>query len=285
MNETNRIRPNTYWDYIQLDTLLSLQRPKTDYPDEKVFILYHQITELVFQLMLNELEQVVGMSLAKQGGQIKIKFQRLNEYTRLLIDSFEIMRKGMDFHDYNNFRKVLSPASGFQSVQFRRIELHCTSLYNLTSRSFKSSHLVPSDVSPEECFQNMYWQEAFAQGNEEKKSDTLELFENKYLDILMNEAKMLQQVNVYEQIVREQELPVDLVKALKKFDHFFNVKWPLTHYKTASHYLNSPETKAGTGGSDWGKYLLPQNQKRVFFPDLWSQDEMENWGKEGEDEK
>ncbi len=35
----------TYWDYIHLDTLLSLQTPKTHFPDEKVFILYHQITE------------------------------------------------------------------------------------------------------------------------------------------------------------------------------------------------------------------------------------------------
>ena len=34
----------TYWDYIQLDTLLTLQNPKTDYPDEQIFIMYHQIT-------------------------------------------------------------------------------------------------------------------------------------------------------------------------------------------------------------------------------------------------
>ncbi len=39
----------TYWDYIHLDTLLSLQNPKTDFPDEEIFIVYHQITELVFQ--------------------------------------------------------------------------------------------------------------------------------------------------------------------------------------------------------------------------------------------
>ena len=42
----------TYWDYIHLDTLLSLQNPKTGFPDEKVFIMYHQITELYFRLIL-----------------------------------------------------------------------------------------------------------------------------------------------------------------------------------------------------------------------------------------
>ena len=47
-----------YWDYISLDTLLSLQKPKTDFPDEKIFIIYHQITELYFNLSLSELEQI-----------------------------------------------------------------------------------------------------------------------------------------------------------------------------------------------------------------------------------
>ncbi|MEL6557844.1 MAG: tryptophan 2,3-dioxygenase, partial [Bacteroidota bacterium] len=43
----------TYWDYIHLDTLLSLQTPRTSFPDEKIFIVYHQITELYFQLILH----------------------------------------------------------------------------------------------------------------------------------------------------------------------------------------------------------------------------------------
>src|ERR1041385_2569151 len=47
-----------YWEYIHLDTLLSLQHPKTQFKDEKVFIIYHQITELYFNLILWELEQI-----------------------------------------------------------------------------------------------------------------------------------------------------------------------------------------------------------------------------------
>ena len=50
--------PLNYWDYTSLDTLLSLQRPKTDFPDEVVFIIYHQITELYFKLVLHEIEQI-----------------------------------------------------------------------------------------------------------------------------------------------------------------------------------------------------------------------------------
>ena len=43
----------SYWDYINLDTLLTLQVPKTDFPDENIFIIYHQITELYFKLIIN----------------------------------------------------------------------------------------------------------------------------------------------------------------------------------------------------------------------------------------
>src|ERR1051326_3183762 len=48
----------TYWDYIHLDTLLTLQTPKTSIHDEKIFILYHQITELYFKLCLTEIKQI-----------------------------------------------------------------------------------------------------------------------------------------------------------------------------------------------------------------------------------
>ena len=48
----------TYWDYIHLDTLLSLQNPRTAFPDEKIFIMYHQVTELYFKMILSECEQM-----------------------------------------------------------------------------------------------------------------------------------------------------------------------------------------------------------------------------------
>ena len=47
----------TYWDYINLDTLLSLQQPVPPFPDEQIFVIYHQITELYFKLSLLEIER------------------------------------------------------------------------------------------------------------------------------------------------------------------------------------------------------------------------------------
>ena len=59
----------TYWDYIDLDVLLTLQKPKTSFPDEMVFIVYHQITELYFKLSLHEMHQIShnGKKILKNG--------------------------------------------------------------------------------------------------------------------------------------------------------------------------------------------------------------------------
>jgi tryptophan 2,3-dioxygenase len=59
-----------------------------------------------------------------------------------------------------------------------------------------------------------------------------------------------------------------------------NVNWPLAHYKSAVRYLQKdPADIAATGGTNWQKYLPPRFQRRVFFPELWSPQELEEWGK------
>ena len=58
-----------------------------------------------------------------------------------------------------------------------------------------------------------------------------------------------------------------------------NITWVMAHYNTAVKYLNhGKEPEAATGGSDWAKYMLPKYQKRIFFPEVWSKEEIENWG-------
>ena len=73
----------TYWDYIQVDTLLTLQHPKTDFPDETIFIMYHQITELYFKLVLHELNQIAnnGPDILSNGNLVgwKDKFGSISE--------------------------------------------------------------------------------------------------------------------------------------------------------------------------------------------------------------
>ena len=142
-----------YWNYINLETLLSLQRPKTDFPDEKIFIIYHQITELYFKLCLIELEQINknGRNVLDTGEdlgwkkELKVelfieKMERLNRYLKNLIDSFDIMIQGMDKDQFLKFRMALLPSSGVQSVQYRMLEIRSTNLsqLNISSKDDKN---------------------------------------------------------------------------------------------------------------------------------------------------
>ena len=101
--------PLHYWNYTHVDTLLSLQHPKTDFPDEVVFIIYHQITELYFKLVLHEMEQIAnnGKKISPSGQnmgwnkKIDVNFfieriNRINRYFDALIQSFDIMVDGME---------------------------------------------------------------------------------------------------------------------------------------------------------------------------------------------
>ena len=71
---------------------------------------------------------------------------------------------------------------------------------------------------------------------------------------------------------------------MKALDNKINIKWTMTHYRTAEHYLESSgKPVAATGGSPWKKYMHPKYQKRIFFPELWSKEELDTWGYEHEE--
>ena len=72
----------------------------------------------------------------------------------------------------------------------------------------------------------------------------------------------------------------ELIPLLKEYDLNVNVRWPLMHYKSAVRYLHKrPEDIAATGGTNWQQFLPPKNKRIVFFPALWTEEELNNWGK------
>lgn len=273
-------RPINYWDYIQLDTLLTLQKPKTDFPDEPIFIMYHQVTELLLKLITHEIKQIVDNENIN-AVLFREKIERINRYAGVLTASFSVMREGMDYDQYNQFRLALAPASGFQSAQFRFIELYCTDLHLLVNTRVRAEVTDSSDF--EYLFENLYWKDGGIDHKTRKKTLTLQHFENKYLDALKAEAKKMKGKNILHRFLsldQDDENVKELKHALREFDHTYNVIWPLAHIKTAGYYLNSKgENKAATGGSEWQKYLHPSYQRRIFFPQLWTAAEIENWGK------
>lgn len=266
LNGLLQAKPITYWDYVETETLLSLQKPRTGFKDEEIFIMYHQVTELVLKMMLHEIKQLVFDSLSQEVWVDKLS--RLNRYTNMLITSFDVMRSGMSYDDYNVFRTTLAPASGFQSVQFRIIEIYCTRLINLIND--KGRERLPEKPTINQFFEHIYWKDAGHNRQTGKKSLTLTMFEEKYLKQLTDLANQMQGKTLEEQFLTLQNPSKELINALKSFDFMYNVQWPLVHLKTAAHYLDSKgENKAATGGSEWKKYLSPKFQQRVFFPTLW----------------
>lgn len=269
----------TYWDYIHLDTLLSLQNPKTPFPDEEIFIIYHQITELYFKLALHECTQIAEAEpLVAEFFTARLK--RINRYFGALTQSFEIMVDGMEKEQFLKFRMSLLPASGFQSGQYRMIEIHATDFINLVAKD-KREELRGATV--EDQFEYIYWKFGATELSTGKKTLTLKQFEKKYAQTFINLGKAAVNLNfyaLYQQFKASSKATAEMEHELRQLDINVNVNWPLSHYKSAVRYLNrEPEEIKATGGTNWQKYLPPRFQKRIFYPSLWSAEEIENWGK------
>ncbi|MCA6073390.1 tryptophan 2,3-dioxygenase family protein [Fulvivirga sedimenti] len=271
----------TYWDYIHLDTLLSLQNPKTGFKDEMIFIVYHQFTELYFKLILWEMNQVTSADPPLPGEEFVEKVRRINRYFEMLENSFDIMIEGMDRGQFLKFRMSLLPSSGFQSAQYRLIEFQATDVFNLLSAEARKK--ANSDDPVESLLQQIYWKEGSTELASGKKTLTLRQFEEKYMDEFIEEGNRLKAKNflqLYRKYYKDQDTAEEIKQELKKFDLFANVLWPLAHYKSAVKYLHKdPEDIAATGGTNWQRYLPPRFQRIIFFPEIWSREEQENWGK------
>ena len=269
----------TYWDYIHLDTLLSLQSPKTPIPDEEIFIMYHQITELYFKLALHECRQIAeheNLTTAFFTARVK----RINAYFNALTTSFEVMVDGMEKEQFLKFRMSLLPASGFQSGQYRMIEICATDFIRLVDKS-KREELATATV--DEQFEYIYWKFGATELASGKQTLTLKQFIKKYAAQFLQLAKDRSLTNfsaLYHQLEAKGEDVSALGEELRKLDLYVNVEWPLSHYKSAVRYLEKdPVDVAATGGTNWQKYLPPRFQKRIFYPFLWTDEQMEEWGK------
>lgn len=283
----------TYWDYVNLDTLLTLQKPKTDFPDESIFIMYHQVTELYFKMCLNEMEQIAnnGRNIGANGAdlgwneKLDLKFfitrlRRMNRYFETLTQSFDIMVEGMDRAQFQRFRMALLPASGFQSAQYRLIEFAATPLIQLVRKEKKDE---VKNAPIEEKYEHIYWKQGATETETGKKTLTLEQFEKKYKSEFIDWIKRFEDINIfkkYESLDEEARNNQELLKEMRDFDLNVNVYWPLVHYKSAVKYLQQKNKDvAATGGTNWQQYLPPRFQKRIFFPELWSEKDIEEWGK------
>jgi tryptophan 2,3-dioxygenase len=267
--------PITYWDYILPEALLGLQIQRTTLPDEMVFIMYHQINELLFKMILWEIDQVSNAQTI-EAAFFTEKLRRVSRYFDILSSSFDIMGDGMEKEQYMKFRNTLTPASGFQSAQYRLIEFASTEIINLIDNRFRAT--IDRNTPIEHAFEHLYWQAAGKDFSTGHKNTLLVNFEKKYKHELLLKMEDYNTTNLWTKF---QQLPANvqqdaaLIKAMRHYDYTVNVSWVMAHYNAAGKYLGNAEA---TGGSDWRKYMHPKYQRRIFFPGLWSEDELKNWG-------
>ena len=271
--------PITYWDYIHTDVLLNIQNQRTVLPDEMVFILYHQVNELLFKMILWEIEQVV-VEPAPTTAFFTEKLQRISRYFDMLTTSFTIMGDGMEVAQYMKFRNTLTPASGFQSAQYRLIEFASTDLINLIDFRFRAT--IDRNTPYEHAYEHLYWQAAGKDHKTGKKSYLILAFERKYKSEFLREMERYNTSNLWQkfkQLPETDQQNQELIVAMRHYDYTVNITWVMGHLNAAKKYIESGQgTGEATGGSDWKKYLHPKYQRRIFFPELWSDDELKNWG-------
>ncbi|WP_396177982.1 tryptophan 2,3-dioxygenase family protein [Flavobacterium sp.] len=275
-------KPITYWDYIQTDALLNLQVQRTTLPDEMVFIMYHQVNELIFKMILWEMEQLCHTD-QPETAYFTEKLMRISRYFDMLTTSFDIMGDGMEVDQYMKFRNTLTPASGFQSAQYRLIEFASTDLINLIDFRFRAS--IDRNTSYEHAMEHLYWQAAGKDYHTNEKSFLLKEFERKYKKEFLSYMEEYNTINIWQkfkQLPLEDQKNVDLINAMRHYDHTVNITWVMQHLNTAKKYIEGSGKGNGeaTGGSDWKKYMHPKYQRRIFFPELWSKQELDNWGED-----
>lgn len=230
----------SYGTYLKVSELLSLQQRLSDEHDELLFIVAHQVYELWFKVVLDELEAARGRIDSDDIFFARHHLRRVHVVERLLIEQIEVLET-MSPQDFLAFRSQLAPASGFQSVQFREIEF--------LSGLKEPRYLSRIEGSPEEM------------SRLRRRLDEPSLAGALHWLIQRRGSPSL--VEIFRDRARYGDL-FDLCEALLDHDEAF-AHWRARHVLMVERQIGS---KTGTGGSSGAEYLRSTLGKR-FFPDLW----------------
>ena len=257
-------KPITYWDYIQTDALLNLQIQRSTLPDEMVFIMYHQVNELLFKMILWEMDQVCHNSTPSTEFFTE-RLNRISRYFDMLTTSFDIMKEGMEPEQYLKFRNTLTPASGFQSAQYRMIEFASTDLINLIDIRFRAT--IDRDTSYTHALEHLYWQAAGKDHQTGEKSYLLSEFERKYKKEFLSFMEEYNTINLWQkfkQLPENDQKNPELVAAMRHYDKTVNITWVMGHFNAAKNISKAFPEIMKLLGEVIGKNTCCQNTKNVF---------------------
>ena len=240
----------TYADYLDLDSLLSAQRPRSDLHDEMLFIIIHQTKELWLKQMLHEVALACSFVRADKFAEAYKALSRVSRIQSVMTLSWDVLAT-LTPVDYSAFRHVLGTSSGFQSGQFRELE------YRLGIKDPKFLDYYEGGTAGRARLEAALadpslWDEANA------------ALARAGLDVGSEDAIGASWLAVYLRsdtyfgLYQLAEKLVDIDDALAQWRH--------KHLLTVERIIGM---KAGTGGSAGAAYLASTLAKRAF-PQLWS---------------
>ena len=231
-----------YTSYLALDELLSLQRPRSspEHPDELLFIVVHQASELWFKLIIHELEGLKSQLDANDTLGALSALKRVNALVRIVTAQLNALET-LPPQRFAQFRGYLGTSSGSQSVQFRAIE----AMSGLRDPHFiqvlEEHGPIPALI--------------------QKALDAPPLQEQ-FNSVLANYGVTLEQV-----YTEDDQRPLQmLAESLLEYEQGFAM-WRFLHVQLVERIIG-PST-GGTGGTLGSRYLQRTVSQR-FFPDLWA---------------
>ncbi len=258
-------RPTAYSEYLHLPELLALQRPASDHHDEVLFVIIHQAFELWFKQLLHELDAIRGGLIEGRALPSVKGFKRVHAIQKVLIQQIDVLET-MTPVEFNGFRKLLKTASGFQSLQFREIEILCGGALPPLPESFKSDPAWArvarrqSEGTLYEALLTFLWRQGHAvpaallapgatraprAPDPELPSIWKDVYEHAGAGGAAYEAYLL-------------------AESFVEFDALL-LLWRTRHVRMVERTIG---LKAGTGGSDGASYLHRTLENKLF-PDLW----------------
>lgn len=243
--------PLTYGSYLCIDELLALQRPQSQplHHDEMLFIVIHQVYELWFKVMVHEVEAVKRHLQAGEALRATRALGRVHAIQRVLEQQVDVLET-MTPHEFNAFRNLLNPASGFQSVQFRELEF----LSGAGTTAY-FQHLEATDAERERLRLRL---------KETTLYDELKAFLIRRGFRTESSEELIETFrSIYDEAESHTDLYV-LLEAFIEFDERF-LLWRGRHVRMVERMIGQ---KSGTGGSLGVRYLETTLAKKSF-PELW----------------
>jgi tryptophan 2,3-dioxygenase len=254
----------SYGGYLQLDRLLSAQHPlsKPPHHDEMLFIVQHQVSELWLKLMIHELSAAIGCLGRDQVWQFGKIVARVKQVLRQLTEQWSVLET-LTPAEYLEFRDVLGPSSGFQSLQYRLVEFLLGNKNEGMLRVF--AHDAAAHARLQEALQapSLYdeflrylarWGHAVPARNLERDWSQAHVSDRDLLPVF---ERIYEDTNRYW---REYALCEDLVDLETQFQ-----LWRFRHMKTVERIIGY---RRGTGGSS-GVGFLKKALDLTFFPELF----------------